>query len=166
MMTSSSVITKALRSQIVANKGSVARDVLAAERTFLAWSRTALGFVGAGTGMFVAYHRYQIVPSEQKYEKTSDQNTVTFISDNDDSWKYIYPASALLVGNGAFLLGFATRRYLRTVTLLQNDKFLVDTRGTLFAVMMTAFSTLTSLCMVMQSELQFEKPTTRGSKRE
>lgn len=32
----------------IENRGSLARDQLANERTFLAWVRTGLGFVGAG----------------------------------------------------------------------------------------------------------------------
>ena len=40
----------------VPNSGSTARDHLANERTFLAWARTGLGFMGAGTGLFTAYH--------------------------------------------------------------------------------------------------------------
>mmetsp|Transcript_18060 Transcript_18060/g.45736 ORF Transcript_18060/g.45736 Transcript_18060/m.45736 type:complete len:136 (-) Transcript_18060:808-1215(-) len=40
----------------VPNLGSTARDHLANERTFLAWARTGLGFLGSGTGLFTAYH--------------------------------------------------------------------------------------------------------------
>ena len=35
----------------VKNSGSVARDHLANERTFLAWARTGMGFVGLGVAM-------------------------------------------------------------------------------------------------------------------
>jgi putative membrane protein len=40
---------------VIANTGSRARDHLAAERTFLAWIRTALGLIGLGViiGKFV-----------------------------------------------------------------------------------------------------------------
>ena len=117
--------------QVVPNKGSIARDVLAAERTFLAWSRTGLGFVGAGSAMFAAYHRY-----------------------GNDSLEPNYPASGLLVANGAFLLAFATRRYLKTVAALTQDKFPIDTRGTLLAVLVTATSTITSLSLIIQDELE------------
>ena len=41
----------------IANEGSIARDILATERTFLAWARTGLGFVGAGSALAAAYHR-------------------------------------------------------------------------------------------------------------
>jgi uncharacterized membrane protein YidH (DUF202 family) len=125
---------------VVKNTGSIARDVLACERTFLAWSRTGLGFVGAGSAMFAAYHRYdEGLPKEE-----------------------IYPASALLVGNGVFLLLFATRRYLRMVSLLTQDKFPIDTRGTLLSILVTATSTVASLGLVLNAEYQKaekDKPT-------
>eukprot|EP01013_Petalomonas_cantuscygni_P019499 TRINITY_DN37322_c0_g1_i1.p1 TRINITY_DN37322_c0_g1~~TRINITY_DN37322_c0_g1_i1.p1 ORF type:complete len:228 (+),score=14.79 TRINITY_DN37322_c0_g1_i1:118-801(+) len=41
----------AVRSARVPNTGSVARDHLANERTFLAWARTSLAFVAAGLGL-------------------------------------------------------------------------------------------------------------------
>jgi uncharacterized membrane protein YidH (DUF202 family) len=40
---------------VVKNVASTARDHLANERTFLAWGRTGLGFITAGTGLFTAY---------------------------------------------------------------------------------------------------------------
>lgn len=75
--------------QLVENSGSIARDILATERTFLAWARTGLGFVGAGSALFAAYHRHETVIQED-----------------------VVPACALLVANGTFLLAFATRRYM------------------------------------------------------
>ena len=38
------------------NSGSVARDHLAVERTFLAYLRTSLAIVGSGVGMFLLSH--------------------------------------------------------------------------------------------------------------
>jgi uncharacterized membrane protein YidH (DUF202 family) len=128
--------------QVVENSGSIARDVLAAERTFLAWSRTGLGFVGAGSALFATFHRYASI------EDCSSDGTRLM------QRKHIYPASALLVVNGAFLLTFATRRYLRTVHYLMQDKFVLDTRGTMMAIVVTASSTLTSLGLVLRAEIQ------------
>ena len=129
---------------VVDNTGSIARDVLAAERTFLAWSRTGLGFVGAGSAMFAAYHRYN---DAEDYDLNADKGHIRLPTEQ------IYPASALLVANGAFLLVFATRRYLQTVAALTKEKFPIDTRGTLMAVVATASSTLTSLGLVLQANV-------------
>ncbi|ORY31187.1 hypothetical protein BCR33DRAFT_724113 [Rhizoclosmatium globosum] len=43
--------TRLFSSTILPNTGSTARDHLANERTFLAWSRTGLGFVGLGIAL-------------------------------------------------------------------------------------------------------------------
>jgi uncharacterized membrane protein YidH (DUF202 family) len=114
----------------IANTGSIARDILATERTFLAWSRTGLGFVGAGSALAAAYHREHaaLTPS-------------------------IMPASALLIGNGAFLLLFATRRYWLVIAALKRDKFPVHTVGTLVAVFVTSVNTVASLVIVARAEL-------------
>jgi uncharacterized membrane protein YidH (DUF202 family) len=114
----------------IANTGSIARDILATERTFLAWSRTGLGFVGAGSALAAAYHREHaaLAPS-------------------------IMPASAFLIGNGAFLLLFATRRYWLVIAALRRDKFPVHTVGTLLAVFVTSVNTVTALAIVARAEL-------------
>jgi uncharacterized membrane protein YidH (DUF202 family) len=124
---------------MVENSGSIARDILATERTFLAWARTGLGFVGAGSALFAAYHRQQ---AEQERD-----------DDNDSLIFRIVPACALLMGNGAFLLTFATRRYLTVISALQNHKFIIDIRGTIAAVVVTAVSTVTSLGLIASAEM-------------
>jgi uncharacterized membrane protein YidH (DUF202 family) len=123
----------------IANTGSTARDILATERTFLAWSRTGLGFVGAGSALAAAYHRehasLDMAPSVQ-------------------------PASALLIGNGAFLLLFATRRYCTVLEALRRDKFPIHTAGTLWAVAVTSVNTVASLAIVARAELLAASETT------
>lgn len=157
-------------SQVVPNTGSIARDILAAERTFLAWSRTGLGFVGAGTALFTAFHQSNELSNGNRdndsgVDQRNTDSRATLSTDHAQHSEtssnltinnlLFYPtlASALLVGNGAFLLVFATRRYLRTVTLMtrhmDHSLFPIDTKGTLIAVAVTASSTLTSLGLVL-----------------
>lgn len=114
----------------VANSGSVARDMLATERTFLAWARTGLGFVGAGSALAAAYHRQDaaLAPS-------------------------VLPASALLIGNGAFLLAFATRRYYQVLSALRRDMFPINTLDTIAAVFITSANTVISLVIVSIAEM-------------
>ena len=121
-----------LQSKNLENTGSVARDLLAAERTFLAWARTGLGFVGAGSAMFAAYHEVS-APSGIRTE-------------------VILP-SGVLIANGTFLLLFATRRYVKVCQALQSNTFPLDTRGTFFAIGVTALGTVTSLGLVLNTEL-------------
>jgi uncharacterized membrane protein YidH (DUF202 family) len=165
--------------QVVPNTGSIARDVLAAERTFLAWSRTGLGFVGAGSALFAAYHQEQGSKGVGCQRDKEDERVTTrgmhprvvkkdqgenfgwSITDSRLENIHLYPtlAAALLVGNGAFLLSFATRRYLRTVSLMtmKNEPgfFPIDTKGTLLAIAVTASSSVVSLGLILSN-------TTRG----
>lgn len=154
--------------QVVPNTGSIARDILAAERTFLAWSRTGLGFVGAGSALFAAYHQQQqdegTKGTARVVNKKSHTNNTDIDNDEYSSWMldsskfeniHLYPtiAAALLVSNGAFLLVFATRRYLRMVTLMtmkvDSGFFPIDTQGTLLAVAITASSSVVSLGLIL-----------------
>ncbi len=79
---------RALSRHLVDNKESTARDHLANERTFLAWSRTGMSFVAAGLGYF-----YASTEHGQHVHKLRESN--------------IMPATGLLVGNGLSFLGFA-----------------------------------------------------------
>jgi uncharacterized membrane protein YidH (DUF202 family) len=127
----------------VDNTGSIALDILATERTFLAWARTGLGFVSAGSAMFAAYHRQDDAPPMEAQ---------------------IIPACLLLMGNGAFLLLFATRRYIRVVQHLQSNRFPIDTKGTLLAVFWTAATTVTSMGLVVHAEFGHTK--TKGEEQQ
>jgi uncharacterized membrane protein YidH (DUF202 family) len=40
-----------IRAEPLKNTGSLARDLLASERTFLAWTRTGLGFIALGVAL-------------------------------------------------------------------------------------------------------------------
>lgn len=135
----------------VPNTGSVARDLLATERTFLAWARTGLGFVGAGSAMFAAYHRNQsfemLTAGSDSPSKPADKPPGTIRMD------VMWPSS-ILIGNGAFLLLFATRRYVRVVKALQSDRFPLDTKGTLAAVFVTAVGTISSLGLILRAEMK------------
>jgi len=116
--------------RVVPNTGpSTARDILAVERTFLAWARTGLGFVGGGSALAAAYHK---------------QGLTT---------EMILPASALLIGNGAFLLLFATRRYGQAIAALQKNEFPVNAASTLIAVVVTSINTMASLWVVWRAEM-------------
>ena len=123
-----------LKSKNLENTGSVARDLLAAERTFLAWGRTGLGFVGAGTALFAAYHQ----------ETSPEAGIRTDI---------VLPA-AILITNGTFLLLFATRRYITVSQAIQSNMFPLNTAGTLGAILGSGVGTVTSLALVLNTELK------------
>lgn len=88
---------------MVRNGGSVARDHLANERTFLAWLRTALGLVGLGV----------LLEKLEPMEGASQ-------------W-----AGLVLVAFGGFSLLYAVARYLRVARHLTNGTFPIAKRGPL-----------------------------------
>jgi uncharacterized membrane protein YidH (DUF202 family) len=134
-------------SSIIDNTGSIARDILATERTFLAWARTGLGFCGAGSALAAAYHR----------NTTTGTAAVVNVDVN------VEKAAALLIGNGAFLLLFATRRYWTVLQALRNDKFIVNPGETLMAVAVTALSTIASLVLVWGVETDLKEKEKKES---
>lgn len=120
------------------NTGSVARDMLAAERTFLAWARTGLGFLGAGTGLFTAYAS---TPAEtgRHYSMTSAYR--------------ILPACCALWANGAATLAFAISRYYSVAAALRHNKFPVGKRGLAGIIVSTAGSSSFALAWVARDGL-------------
>jgi uncharacterized membrane protein YidH (DUF202 family) len=160
----------------VPNEGSIARDILAAERTFLAWGRTGLGFVGAGSALFAAYHNREaddyddgnndedVDNNGRHKQRTNDQtnnkihnasaagDVATTTTTTTTMLDEVLPACAILIANGIFLLGFATRRYVAVVNALQyHNSFPIHVGGTLLAVMTTAAGTLSSLAIVARA---------------
>ena len=89
-------------SHVVPNVDSTARDHLANERTFLAWVRTALGFIGLG------------VVIAKLLESTALLVEITGFA---------------LVVYGAIVLLYAIIRYERVAGLLQRGEFRVAKRG-------------------------------------
>lgn len=85
----------------VDNEGSVARDHLANERTYLAWFRTALGLVGLGVLL-------------EKLEIAEGRGLV---------------AGLFLIGFGGLTMLYGVSRYLHVTRELSQGKFPVDKRG-------------------------------------
>ena len=132
---------------MVENKGSLARDLLAVERTFLAWARTGLGFVGAGTALVAAYH--------DKNAKNEDTGTIL-------ANPLIWTASGLLLLNGSAILSFATHRYMITSTAIQRqNQFPISTQSVLGMVTGTSISTLASLYLIYCAEVNKVKAETK-----
>ena len=128
-------------SQYLDNTGSVARDLLAAERTFLAWARTGLGFLGAGTGLFAAY-------SQSSETSSSGRNL------SSEKAQRILPACAALWANGAATLAFAIVRYYDVAWYLRINKFPVGKRGLAGIIASTAASSTFALAWVARDGLR------------
>jgi putative membrane protein len=93
----------------VENKGSMARDQLANERTFLAWVRTGLGFVGVGVVL----------------EKLIDERGVTALV-----------LGLTFIAAGIAMMVYGLLRYRRISTLLINGQYAPAQRGPLALVML------------------------------
>ena len=92
---------------LVENTGSVARDHLANERTFLAWARTGLGFLALGIG----------IDSIQSQQALSSGDSLKF-----DKQKLQMSALGC-IGTGGLILLNATRRFYSVQRALLQGKF-------------------------------------------
>ena len=89
----------------LANTGSVARDHLANERTFLSWTRTGLGFVALGVALAKLDALEALSPA---------------MNPNHGDLRV---QSAGLVGAGTGCLSYGTMRYFSSMKLLQRGLF-------------------------------------------
>jgi len=92
-------------SKPISNTGSVARDHLANERTFLSWTRTGLGFVALGVALAKLDALEALSPALKH--------------DHSD----LKIPSTVLVGSGAGCLSYGTARYFSSLRLLQRGSF-------------------------------------------
>jgi uncharacterized membrane protein YidH (DUF202 family) len=102
---------KFLSATPIANTGSVARDHLANERTFLSWNRTGLGFVALGVVLAKLEALEALSPALQR-----------------DHGDLKIPAAAL-IGSGTGCLTYGTTRYFASMKLLQRGLFRPNIAG-------------------------------------
>jgi len=92
-------------SLILDNTGSVARDHLAAERTFLAYVRTSLAFAGAGVALVQLF------------------NLASTSGPKHQLARFAQPLGATVVLFGTFVLIVGTVRYFQIQTAMTRGKF-------------------------------------------
>ena len=140
-----------LRALRVPNKESTARDHLANERTFLAWSRTALAFLAAGLGL----EAVELSPRRQQrrpHDSDSDSAAAAAPPPPADAvaWALRYAReprtrqhlmSLAFVTTGTCLFSFAVRRYFTVMRALQKGDFIIADRG-IRSVSVAVFSVL------------------------
>ncbi|KIV80743.1 hypothetical protein PV11_08225 [Exophiala sideris] len=126
-----------VRVDAIPNTGSVARDLLASERTFLAWARTGLGFIALGVAL-------------EKVEAFAALSP-TLLHLSDSRTKI---AAGVLVGSGSLCVGHGTVRYFSTLQLIQQGKFRPNTGGvTLMAITCIGIA-VTGSILVLENEVQ------------
>jgi putative membrane protein len=131
--------TENIPSGFISSSGSTARDILATERTFLAWNTTGQAFLASGAGIFAAY-------------------SVTDFSDD------LVPASLALCANGAALMMFAVYRYQVVVGALLKGIFPVGKSGVIAMSVATFVNSSIALYAVTKAEFtRSNLPTTDAS---
>ncbi|VUC32410.1 unnamed protein product [Clonostachys rosea] len=100
------------------NTGSVARDHLASERTFLAWIRTGLGFVALGIAIerFSQLDLGELLPQEKP---RSPQARREKEQEKEDS--QVLVGTLMGMGSGSILYG--TVRYFTNLKALERGQF-------------------------------------------
>ena len=107
---------------VVENSGSTARDHLANERTFLAWTRTGLALVGLGVGIDGLQRAHTVISDIADNDDDNNINNINNNSMNEKSWKKHAPATALVMTGGSFV-AYATHRFYHVQKLLLEGKF-------------------------------------------
>ena len=122
------------------NTGSLARDLLASERTFLAWARTGLGFIALGVALEKVEAFAAISP------------TLLHLSDSRTKL-----AAGILVGTGSLTVGHGTVRYFNALRLLQEGKFRPNTGGVTLMAVTTIGIALSGSALIMENDQAIKK---------
>lgn len=123
-----------LKAAPIANAGSVARDHLANERTFLSWTRSGLAFVALGVALAKLDSLEALSPALQ--HRHGDLTI----------------PSAALVGSGAGCLSYGTMRYFASMRLLQKGLFRPNIAGVALVACTSAAVAGGGIVMVIQQE--------------
>lgn len=110
-----------LKTPIYKNTGSVARDHLAAERTFLAWIRTGLGFIALGTAI-ERFSRIDIDALIQQIQPNTN-NSVAASNDSDSDKHREHLLAASLLGTGSGSIAYGIGRYFSNMRMLERGLF-------------------------------------------
>ncbi|KAF8473483.1 hypothetical protein BDZ91DRAFT_714694 [Kalaharituber pfeilii] len=107
------------------NKGSVARDHLALERTFLAWLRTSLAFASIGIAVTQLFRLSAVM---EPSSTSSGDNILAHMGKS---------LGATFLGISIIVLAFGAQRYYESQGWLLKGKFPAS-RGSIFAVSLIA----------------------------
>lgn len=115
------------KTPVYKNTGSVARDHLASERTFLAWIRTGLGLIALGS----AVERFAHIEASGIFEQLKPRHDHTSNTDRTlptdqgtvSSKSQEHLLAAALVGAGSGCIAYGIGRYFANMRMLQQGLF-------------------------------------------
>lgn len=123
------------RAEPLKNTGSLARDLLASERTFLAWTRTGLGFIALGVALEKVEAFAAISP--------------TLLHLEDSRTKV---AAGILVASGSGCVAHGTQRYFSTMRLLQEGLFRPNVPGITLAAVTSIAIAFAGTALVLEND--------------
>ena len=128
-------IISTFRTQPLKNTGSLARDLLASERTFLAWTRTGLGFIALGIALEKVEALSAVAP--------------TLLHLEDSRTKI---AAGFLVASGTVCVAHGTNRYFSTMRHLQQGLFRPNVPGVTLVAATSVGIAFAGTLLVLENE--------------
>lgn len=133
------------------NKGSVARDHMANERTFLAWLRTSLSFITIGIGVT------QLFRLEHKSSSVKINSTVLALTHPDEEGepiaKYGKPLGSVFIVLGIVTLIFGMLRFFKVQTMLTKNYYPATRLLLLSLILVVLAVILVTFLMVIQASI-------------
>ncbi|KAK4553301.1 hypothetical protein LTR86_009601 [Recurvomyces mirabilis] len=123
------------RSERLQNTGSLARDLLAGERTFLAWTRTGLGFIALGVALEKVEAFAAISPTLLHLENSNTKL-----------------AAGTLVGTGSLIVLHGTSRYFGMLKDLQEGYYRPNRIGIMGLAMVSVGVAFAGTLLVLENE--------------
>ncbi|RCK62422.1 hypothetical protein Cantr_09136 [Candida viswanathii] len=137
------------KSVTLENKGSVARDHMANERTFLAWLRTSLAFITLGVGIT------QLFRLEKPNSKILTSNSVLPLRDtnSDVILRAGKPLGAVFIILGIITLLFGMNRYFQVQFFLQKNYYPATRLGIFSLIAVILIIVVTTFIIVLKTSL-------------
>ncbi|KAH7380412.1 hypothetical protein DE146DRAFT_295473 [Phaeosphaeria sp. MPI-PUGE-AT-0046c] len=129
------------------NKGSVARDHLALERTFLAWLRTSLSFASIGIAITQLFRLNTSLSSPSHHRSSSDPANAS--SSSKEHLRHLgKPLGATFIGIAIVMLFIGFHRYFEAQHYVIRGKFPAS-RGSIVLVSLIAGALILSSLVVI-----------------
>jgi len=133
------------------NKGSVARDHLALERTFLAWLRTSLAFASIGIAVTQLFRLNTSLQGNEEVDTSSLSLVELLISNAEPSHKLRHvgkPLGATFLGISILILLLGFHRYFESQHYVIRGKFPAS-RGSIVLVSLVTYALIVASLVVV-----------------